>query len=393
MDLNLEKKNILYVVPSMNSGGVEIGIVDIARQNHIKKRFNMFVLSSGGLLRNKLINSGTEVIFLNVKTKNPFKIFFNIKKIEKILIEKKIDLVSAESRAPAWSCYFACKKLNIPLVSTIHGAYDNSLGIFSPLKKLYNSIMCRCENIIFVSEYVMEYSLKYFKKYIAGKNKVKNTAVIPRGIDQGIFNVNNINQNRVVAIQEELKIPDDKIIITLPARFTKIKGHMYFLKVLRFLALYCQNFLCVMVGDIKKHPKFLKSLQKHITKYGLSGFIKIHGDINDITALYTLSNIIVSSSTKAESFGRVSIEAQSMGKIFVGTDLGGTLETVIDGETGFLAPHNDERIFARILLKIINMSQQEKDEIGKAAVKNGKKYSLDIMYDKTVEFYEHILRA
>jgi glycosyltransferase involved in cell wall biosynthesis len=251
--------------------------------------------------------------------------------------------------------------------------------------------MYRCDNIIFVSQYVKEYSLKYFRKHIAKKDRVKNTVVIPRGIDTSIFNINNINQNRVVAIQEELKIPDDKIIITLPARFTKIKGHIYFLKVLRFLTLYCQNFLCIMVGDMKKHPKFLKAVQKYIAKYNLPNFIKIHNNINDITALYTLSNIIVSSSTKAESFGRVSIEAQSMGKIFVGTGLGGTLETVIDGETGFLAPHNDEKAFAKILLEIINMPQEEKDEIGKMAVKNSKKYSLDIMFDRTVEFYEYIL--
>jgi glycosyltransferase involved in cell wall biosynthesis len=337
-----------------------------------------------------LINQGVKVIFLDIKTKNLLKMFLNINKIKNILIENKIDLVSAESRAPAWSCYFACKALNIAFVTTIHGAYENRMGLLSPLKKLYNSIMCRSDNIIFVSEYVREYSLKFFKKLISKKDMVKNTIVIPRGIDLNIFNPQNISQHRVIMIQEKLKIPYDRIIITFPARFSKIKGHLYFLKALRFVTLYNQNYTCIMVGDTKKHGDFLKSLQKYIFKYGLSGFIKIHDNINDMTALYTLSNIVVSSSIKPESFGRISVETQSMGKIFVGTALGGTLETVRDGETGFLAPYDDEKAFGRLLLQLMNMSDQDKKRIAEKAMENSKKYSLDIMYDRTAKFYKNI---
>jgi glycosyltransferase involved in cell wall biosynthesis len=241
-----------------------------------------------------------------------------------------------------------------------------------------------------VSEYVKEYSLKFFKKLKVKKGKIKNTAVIHRGIDLNIFNPLNVNRNRVVIMQEELRIPYDKIIIAFPARFTKLKGHLYFLKVLKFLTLYNQNYICIMIGDIKKHSGFLKAIQRYIFKHDLSSFIKIHDNINDMAALYTLSSIVVSSSVKPESFGRISVETQSMGKIFIGTALGGTLETVQDGKTGFLVPHNDEKFFAKILLQIINMSEKDKMAIGENAKENSKKYSLDNMYDKTVNFYKNI---
>jgi glycosyltransferase involved in cell wall biosynthesis len=330
---------------------------------------------------------------LNIKTKNPIKMFLNVNRIKKILIENKIDLVSAESRAPAWSCYFACKKLDIPFITTVHGAYNNGWGIFYLFKKWYNSIMYRGDNIVFVSEYVKAHSLKLFRKFIIKKNKIKNTVVIPRGIDLNIFTPLNINQYRIVKIQEELKIPDDKIVIAFPARFTKLKGHLYFLRVLRFLTLHNQNYVCVMIGDMKKHSSLLRTVQKQIFRYGLSGFIKIHDNINDMTALYALSSIVISSSIKPESFGRVSIETQSMGKIFVGTALGGTLETVQDGKTGFLAPYSDERVFAKVLLQIMNMSEEERAAIGENGIENGKKYSLEVMYGKTVEFYRSIFEG
>jgi glycosyltransferase involved in cell wall biosynthesis len=148
-----------------------------------------------------------------------------------------------------------------------------------------------------------------------------------------------------------------------------------------------------MVGDIKKHSKFLGVIQKRIAEYGLLGFVRIYDNVSDMAALYMLSNIIVSSSIKPESFGRVAVEAQSMGKIFVGTALGGTLETVKDGETGFLAPPDNERVFAKILLEIMTMPESKKQEISKNAVQNSKKYSLENMYNKTVEFYELIFQA
>jgi glycosyltransferase involved in cell wall biosynthesis len=239
---------------------------------------------------------------------------------------------------------------------------------------------------------VKEYSLKYFKKLIITKQNIKNMSVIARGIDLNTFNPINVNQNRIVAMQNKLKIPDDRFVIAFPARFTKIKGHMYFLKVLRFLTLYNQNYVCVMVGDMKKHKRFLKTIQRYIFKHDLFGFIKIHENISDITSLYAISNIIVSSSIKPESFGRISIEAQSMGKIFVGTALGGTLETVQNGENGFLAPVDDEKGFAKILLKALNMSEEEKAKMGANAIENSKKYSLDAMYEKTVKFYSDIFK-
>ncbi|MDR0572069.1 MAG: glycosyltransferase [Rickettsiales bacterium] len=391
--MDIANKNVLYVIPTMDSGGVEVGVVEIAKQNFLKHGFNMFVLCSSGLLRNRLTNLGVEVIILDVKTKNPAKLYLNIKKIEKILVKYKIDLVSSESRAPAWSCYFACKNLNIPFVATVHGAYNNRAGIFTFLKKLYNSIMFRGDNMIFVSQYIKEYSIKFFKKHIIKKDKIKNTAVIHRGIDLGIFNPKNVSQNRVLEIQNKLKIPDDRPIILVPARFVKIKGHIYFLKVLRFLTLYNRDYVCIMVGDVKKHPKFLETVQKHIAMYKLSEFVKIHDNIVDMPALYTLSNIVVSSSIKPESFGRVAVEAQSMGKIFIGTALGGTLETVENGKTGFLAPPDDETVFAKILLEIMAMSEEEKQVIEHNAIKSSKKYSLDNMYNKTLEFYKLIFET
>ncbi len=382
------KKNILFVVPTMESGGVEAGIVEIAKKNNETRDFNMFLLSYGGNLISKLKLYNVKFIQLNVKSKNPIKILKNIKKIKDIIKKYKIDIVQAESRAPAWSCYYACKKLNIPFVTTVHGLYSTKFSIFSFFKKWYNSIMFRSNTIICVSKYVYYYAIEYYKKCIHKKNFIGDIKIIHRGIDLNLYNKDKVSINRILTLQKKLKIPEDKVIITLPARFSKQKGQDYFLKALKYLK--STNYICLLVGDLKKKPKYVKYIEKLIYKYKLQNYVIIHDNISDIQALYYISTIVVSSSIKPESFGRISIEAQAMERIFVGTAIGGTLETVIDGETGFLVPENNEKAFAEIIDKILNLNEEEKLKIVKAARKNViENFSFEKCYNNLLKIYKN----
>jgi glycosyltransferase involved in cell wall biosynthesis len=190
-------------------------------------------------------------------------------------------------------------------------------------------------------------------------------------------------------MQNKLRLPEDKIIITLPGRFTEQKGQEYFLNVLKYIK--SKNYLCLMVGDIKKNYKYIEKIKSLIYKYNLQEYIKIHDNIDDMPALYALSNIVVSPSIRPESFGRVSIEAQAMGKLFVGTTMGAICETVIDSKTGFLAPENNAREFAKILDKVINLSEEEKLKISEQSRQNVvENFSFDTMYDRMLSLYNRI---
>lgn len=381
-------KNILYVIPEMSSGGVEVTMMELAKKNSEEKKVNMFVLTTSGNMLLKLKSYGVTCITFNVKSKNPFIIRSNIKKIEKVIKDNRIDLVQVESRAPAWSCYFACKHLNIPLITTVNGLY-NSSNIF---RRWYNSSICKGNPIVAVSNYTKEYLIKYYKKYIYKKNFRKDVEVIYRAIDYNTYSNKNVSVSRVLELQNKLYLPEDKIILLLPARFTKQKGQDYFLKVLKYLN--NDNYFCLLIGDKKKKPKYVKNIEKTIYKYGLQRNVKTYDNVADMPALYRLSNIVISSSIKPESFGRVAIEAQAMEKIFIGTAIGGTLETVEDGKTGFLAPVDDPKAFAEILNNVINLSVEEKEKIintARNAVIN--KFTIDNMYNSLIELYNKTLNS
>ena len=68
----LNNKTILQIVPALNTGGVERGVLEISRFI-VQNDFRSVVISSGGKLEYQVIKSGGKHYRLDVYTKNPFK--------------------------------------------------------------------------------------------------------------------------------------------------------------------------------------------------------------------------------------------------------------------------------------------------------------------------------
>ena len=113
----------MQLLPALESGGVERGTIDVAKAlKH--EGFEPIVVSKGGVLVYQLREARITHITLPVGSKNPLTIFLNIGRLVKIIVQHKVDIIHARSRAPMWSAYFACKKTKIKLVTTVHGTYS-----------------------------------------------------------------------------------------------------------------------------------------------------------------------------------------------------------------------------------------------------------------------------
>ena len=384
----MDKKNILQIIPSLSSGGIERGVVEI-NNFLVKNNFNSFVVSSGGKMVYQIVQNGGRHITLDVSTKNPIKIIYNIFKLKKIIKENNIDLVHVRSRAPAWSAYFACKSLKCPLVSTIHGNYSTGSFLFSYFKKLYNSSMVRADKIICVSNFIKEYAFnnyKIFRKKFANNDAI----VIHRGVDINVFNPDNVTQERIISLKNKMQLPDDKPVILLPGRLTEWKGQIYFLDVLAKVK--NKNFVCIIVGDSKGHEQYKNRLKNKIIKMKLDNIVRLENNISDMSAGYMLSDIVVSASLRGEAFGRVVPEAQAMKRMVIATSIGGSLETIIDNETGWLVSPKDIDRFAELIDMILNMSLDERLRIGEKARKHiVDNYTTEKMCFKTLNLYKEIL--
>ena len=385
-NLNYKNKRILQIIPNMEIGGAERTVLEIT--SFLKDtNFSSLVLTSGGKLIDDLEKANIEVIKLKIDKKNPYSIIINFFLFIKIFREKKINLVHVRSRAPAWSAIFAAKKLGIPVLTTWHGHVSNS----SFIKKIYNSIMLKGDAVIANSIYTAE---NISKIYGINKSKID---IIPRGVDVNNFKKSDINSHEIAKIKENWKIFDkEKVIILLPARLTKWKGHEVAIEAINLLKgeSFFKNIVCLFAGEQKNSEKYIHNLNRLISSYSLEKKIRLIGKVENMPLAYHASDVILSPSIEPEPFGRIPIEAQASGKIIISCDAGAVKDTIKSGKnfTGFKAiPNNSESLADKIKIAL-KMENEEIQGMQKRAIMNVKNnFSLESMCKKTLEVYNRLL--
>ena len=381
-----KNKRILQIIPSMEIGGAERTVLEITA--FLKNtNYTSLVLTSGGKLIKDLEKLNIEVIQYPIDKKNPLLIIKNIIELKKLFIEKNIDLIHVRSRAPAWSAIFAARSLKIPIVTTWHGHVSNS----SWFKKKYNSIMHKGNALIANSNYTAENINKIYK---IDKDKID---IIPRGVNTEKFKASNFSDEEKIKIKKEWKVFDqNKIILLLPARLTRWKGHEVVIKAIGLLKNeeFFKNIVCLFAGNQKGSERYIQNLKETIASLSLDDKIKLIGQVENMPLAYQVSNIILSPSIQPEPFGRIPIEAQASGKIIISSNAGAVKETIKSGQdsTGFkVKPNNSEELAHQIKL-VIKMKDEDLQEIKERAILNVKNnFSLETMCKKTLEVYNRLL--
>lgn len=317
---------ILQVLPRLESGGVERGTVEITaaiRDAGMKP----LVASAGGALIPHITYAGGEHITLPLTSKNPYIIYQNARRLYRLIKARNINIIHARSRAPAWSAYYAAKWAGIPFMTTFHGIY----GTESAFKKRYNSVMLKGARVIAVSQFVKEHILSTYE--------VDPTIIrtILRGVDFSVFDAQKLIPDRIQQLTKSWGLFDNfSPVIFCPGRISRIKGQHVLIEALAKIA--DLPFLCIIAGTDNGHEDYREELEQLIRARGLEGKVRIAGSTQFMAEAYTLSHLVVVPSIQAESFGRVAIEAQAMGKLVIATDHGGARETIVPNETGYLVP-------------------------------------------------------
>ena len=378
--MNKKKYTIAQILPALNTGGVERGVIEISKSLN-DNGFKSIVLSSGGHMVPQLRRTGTTHYELNVNTKNPFK-WPKIRKQVKLILEKEnVDLIHLCSRAPAWIVFPLGRMLDIPVITSVHMRFRKT----NFLKKYYNSILTKGDSIIAISKHIEKTILESFPNPTI-KNKI---TVVHRGVDLELFNANNIKPARVIAQSKNLNLKDNIPVIMMAARPAMWKGY---LELIRALSLVNDTFQCVLIGAENGSQNFQKTLIDKIIKLKLETKVKLSKSSNDIQAALMLSDIVVMPSVTPEPFGRIILEAQALGKIPIAFDHGGASETIIDGKNGFLAdPVKVESLAEKISIALsLKATKREKmSEFSKKAV--SKNFSHDKMCKLTLSLYKQCI--
>ena len=381
------KLNVLQVIPKLGYGGAETGCYDIAHFLS-ENECGSFLATSGGELLKFVKKDKVKLFRLPVHSKNPLLILFNTLMLTLYIIFFKINIIHARSRAPAWSYYFASLITGRTFVTTFHGTYNFK----STLKKFYNSIMLRAQLTIAGSNFIFGHINENYSEYL---NKDKKLRVIFRGINIDYFNPKNISVLKQEKLKQEWGLSSNKFTIILPGRLTYWKGQEKFIESLNILIedYNVSNFQAIILGSDQGRKVYSKKLLNLVQRYSLNKKVKFITHCKEMPLAYSLADVVVSASIEPEAFGRVSVEAQSMEKPIIASNIGGSKETIINKKTGFLYKHDDPRELAKSLNTVIQLSPDELKSIGNEGRKNiTRKFDVETMCQSNLKEYRRLIK-
>lgn len=324
---------VVQVLPDLNGGGVEKGTLEVAGFL-ASKGHESIVISAGGSMVEQLEAEGSRHVNWNLGRKSPFTLC-QVPAVRRWLAEEAPDIVHVRSRMPAWVMWLAWRKLpegaRPHLVSTVHGLYSVSR---------YSAVMTKGERVIAVSNTVRDYIGKNYPE--TDMDKVR---LVYRGIDPADF-PSGYQPSPAWRARWQGDFPQlhKKTVITLPGRLTRLKGHHHLIRLIAALkaqGLPVQGL--IVGGEDPKRRQYAAELRQQIHAQGLADDITFTGARRDIRDIYAVSDLVLSLSTKPESFGRTTLEALAMGVPVVGYDHGGVGEILTALFPEGRVPLNDER--------------------------------------------------
>lgn len=358
--------NILQVLPELNVGGVETGVLDLAKYL-VKFGHKAVVVSNGGSLVKELESLGAIHYQLPVHKKSISAIFKNIPQLAAIIKKEEIDIVHARSRAPAWAAFFAARKTNRVFITTCHGYYK---------KHPFSYVMGWSKGVICPSNVIARHMIDDF---LVPGERIK---LVPRSVDLERFKYIEPSQKR-----------GEEFNVGIIGRITPIKGHLHFIKSMARLARSVPRLKIWVIGDAPASKEAYKEQVQVLTRrLGLWHCTQFLGNQRDIPAVMANLDCLVLATTTQEAFGRVVIEAQASGVPVVATKVGGVVDVVEHGKTGLLVAPADSSGMSEAVLRIF------KDlDLASALAKNAllnvrEKYNVELMVKNTLNVYQDALK-
>lgn len=292
----------------------------------------------------------------------------------------KYDLVHAHGARANFICMFLKKKINVPMVTTVHSDY--MLDFKDSFYK----------NLIYTT--LNKMSLKKFDHYICVSDNFKKM-LVDRGFDKNkihvLYNGIDIDEKTLyipkTAFLEKYKINyNGEFLVGIAARLDKVKDHETFIKACKETLEINPDIIFLIAGDGDEQKK----LEEMAKSFGIEKNIYFLGFVRDKYSFFNAIDVNVLTSI-SESFPYVILEAARLSVPTVSTKTGGIPEIIKDDYTGYLFPIGNYKSLSRYILDLYDKRDKLKelgDNIKREVVE---KYSHLSMGERQKEIYDEIL--
>jgi len=351
---------ILQVLPKLNVGGVERGVIDLAKY-YKNKDDEIIVVSGGGRLVKELEELGAKHYTLNVFKKSILSLL-SISKLRNIIKSENVDIVHARSRVPGWIAFFATRGTNAEFVTTAHGLY--SVHFFSKVMAWGKVVICPSN--------VMARHMK--NNFGVANDKI---SIIHRWVDLDKFKL----------VPFHSKPP--KVLIVSVGRISPSKGYEYLIEAMRqVVRLNPYANLEIIGGADDSKQKYLSKLKTLVSRYSLDYNIKFLGHRSDVGGVLASAHMLVMPSVVEESFGRVIIEAFASGVPVIATQVGAIPEIIEDRKDGMIVVPRDPTALSGAIIELLKNPKIGEALSLEARKKVEEKYSLEFCASQIDSIYK-----
>ncbi|QCE33323.1 glycosyltransferase family 4 protein [Acetobacteraceae bacterium] len=373
---------IVQLLPSLQEGGgIARGALEISYAL-LESGAQPIIISRGFLSKADRERGIIHISFNAQKTFSLLRLLWQVRGLKKILIDNGVDLVHARSRHPAWLAFLACRKLQIPWVTTWHGRHEAKY--LSP-RYFYNKGLLKGEKVIAVSQAIAQRILSEYKI------PSERLEVITRGADSGYFNAGAISFAHRGKLAKAWHLKQNDALILVPSRLSRWKGQDVLLRALAELNKVNAKWQCIFVGE-PTSLHYERELLEMIVSLGLEAQVSLKGFCPEMAVAYAMADFVVLPNIAPEPFGRTAIEAQMSGCPVVASACGGYLETLGGSPTATLVPPGDVEALAKAILAELEIPFSLREKRAKKSRDYCKHFfSLSVNLQSTLSIYDGLL--
>lgn len=369
----MAKIRILFIIPSLNIGGSERKVVDLA--SHLdRNRFEPSILciTEYGPLKTELDNEKIPAFCVHKKSALDFLVIFRIRRWIKRL---KIDIIHLfTSTGKLWGRLAVAGLKNVRVIST-----EESLFRGSRLDVFFERRFRRRTDVIVANSHSTMMSAQEKTKIEHSKYRV-----IPNGINIDAYRetIHSAQQDPSV-----LGTLADQEVILCAARFDRRKGHRYLLEAMVHILKEKPNTQLVLAGEGETKDA-MKDLALSL---GIQHRVVFLDYCQDLRTLYRAADVLVLPSTE-EGFGNVIVEAMASGLVVAASAVGGIPEIIEPEVNGLLFPAKDSMAIAKVVLRLLG-DPELRERLRQQALQNLDRFSLATQMTAYHRLYEDLMQS
>lgn len=343
-----------------------------------------FACAPGGDLIKEVVNCGIEFKPIKhfVQEINVYHDLIALWELVYLLKKEKYDIIHTHNSKAGFIGRLAAKIVRVPIIiHTIHGFAFHEFEkpprriLFIFLERLAAKF---ADKLITVSEPLKRWGLRL------KIGRAEQYITIHDGIEIEKFKKVNID---IEEKKQEFGIKQGELVVGVVSKLWEGKGHRDILKAAKGVIKKIPNVRFMFVGE----GYLREELERLTQQLGLSENIIFTGfrrDIPEITAIFDIAVL----ASYYEGMGRVLLEAMVLAKPVVATKVGGIVDVVEDGKTGFLVPPKNPKALAEAMIRLLSDERLRKI-MGKEARKRiDTRFSVQAMVSKIEEVYQELIK-